>query len=105
MFCRVGFVDSQRSQHTSLMFCCVELIHSLRSQHTSLMCCHVEFVDSVGGSAARAGGITVAGLALGLAVGSAAQSWLRVDIVPIGVSHHYLCMHWLHQHIKYALGR
>lgn len=35
-------------------------------------------------SLARAGGITVGGLVLGLAIGSALQSWLRVDIVPIG---------------------
>ncbi|KAL0020029.1 hypothetical protein WJX77_005651 [Trebouxia sp. C0004] len=33
---------------------------------------------------ARAGGITAAGLIAGAAIGSAAQSWLRVDIVPIG---------------------
>lgn len=32
----------------------------------------------------RAGGITVAGLIVGAVVGSALQSWLRVDIVPIG---------------------
>lgn len=37
-------------------------------------------------SAARAGGITAASLVAGAAIGSAAQSWLRVDIVPIGVS-------------------
>ena len=35
--------------------------------------------------AARAGGITAAGLIAGAAIGSALQSWLRVDIVPIGV--------------------
>lgn len=33
---------------------------------------------------ARAGGITAAGLIAGAAIGSALQSWLRVDIVPIG---------------------
>lgn len=33
---------------------------------------------------ARAGGITAAGLVTGALVGSALQSWLRVDIVPIG---------------------
>lgn len=87
------------------MFCHANFIDSLRSQHTSLMFCRVEIVDSVGASAARAGGITVAGLALGLAVGSAAQSWLRVDIVPIGVSHPYLCMYRLSQHIRCGLGR
>ena len=36
--------------------------------------------------AARAGGITAAGLIAGAVIGSALQSWLRVDIVPIGVS-------------------
>lgn len=36
-------------------------------------------------NAVRAGGITVAGLIVGAVVGSALQSWLRVDIVPIGV--------------------
>lgn len=34
----------------------------------------------------RAGGITAAGLIAGAVIGSALQSWLRVDIVPIGVS-------------------
>lgn len=32
------------------------------------------------------------GLVVGLAIGSALQSWLRVDIVPIGVSNYHLCM-------------
>lgn len=36
----------------------------------------------------RSGGLTTAGLAAGTLVGSALQSWLRVDIVPIGVSTH-----------------
>lgn len=36
--------------------------------------------------AVRAGGITAAGLIAGAVIGSALQSWLRVDIVPIGVS-------------------
>ena len=48
-------------------------------------------------TAARAGGITAAGLIAGAAIGSAAQSWLRVDIVPIGVSLTATLMHtWLH---------
>lgn len=38
--------------------------------------------------AVRSGGLTTAGLAAGTLVGSALQSWLRVDIVPIGVSTH-----------------
>lgn len=46
-------------------------------------------------SAARAGGITAAGLIAGAAIGSAAQSWLRVDIVPIGVSPTGAFMHTL----------
>ena len=44
-------------------------------------------------SAARAGGITAASLIAGAAVGSAAQSWLRVDIVPIGVSQIAACVY------------
>lgn len=44
-------------------------------------------------SAARAGGITAASLIAGAAVGSAAQSWLRIDIVPIGVSHIAACVY------------
>ena len=43
--------------------------------------------------AVRAGGITIAGLILGAVVGSALQSWLRVDIVPIGVSAHSLLLY------------
>ena len=35
--------------------------------------------------AVRAGALTTAGLAIGTLLGSALQSWLRVDIVPIGV--------------------
>ena len=35
--------------------------------------------------AVRAGALTTAGLAIGTLLGSAFQSWLRVDIVPIGV--------------------
>ncbi len=35
--------------------------------------------------AGRAVGITVAGLLLGVLIGGGLQSWLRVDIVPIGV--------------------
>ena len=46
-------------------------------------------------TAARAGGITAAGLIAGAAIGSAAQSWLRVDIVPIGVSLTAAFMHSL----------
>ncbi len=46
-------------------------------------------------TAARAGGITAAGLIAGAAIGSAAQSWLRVDIVPIGVSLTAAFMHTL----------
>ncbi len=46
-------------------------------------------------TAARAGGITAAGLIAGAAIGSAAQSWLRVDIVPIGVSFTTALMHTL----------
>lgn len=41
----------------------------------------------------RAGGITAAGLIAGAVVGSALQSWLRVDIVPIGVSALLALMH------------
>ena len=41
----------------------------------------------------RAGGITAAGLIAGAVVGSALQSWLRVDIVPIGVSALLAVMH------------
>ncbi len=36
--------------------------------------------------AVRAGLLTTAGLLAGTLLGSALQSWLRVDIVPIGVS-------------------
>lgn len=38
------------------------------------------------GNAVRACGLTAAGLLVGTLLGSALQSWLRVDIVPIGVS-------------------
>ena len=37
------------------------------------------------GVAARAGGLAVAGLVAGTLLGSALQSWLRVDIIPIFV--------------------
>lgn len=46
----------------------------------------------------RAGGITAAGLIAGAVVGSALQSWLRVDIVPIGVSAHSLLLYILSAH-------
>ncbi len=46
-------------------------------------------------TAARAGGITAASLIAGAAIGSVAQSWLRVDIVPIGVSFTAAFMHTL----------
>ena len=36
--------------------------------------------------AGKAAGLSVAGLALGTLVGSGIQAWLRVDIVPLGVS-------------------
>ena len=36
--------------------------------------------------AVRAGLLTTAGLLVGTLFGSALQSWLRIDIVPIGVS-------------------
>jgi len=38
-------------------------------------------------SLVRSGGLTIAGLAVGTLLGSALQSWLRVDIVPIGGLH------------------
>ena len=53
-------------------------------------------------SAARAGGITAAGLIAGAAIGSAAQSWLRVDIVPIGVSLIEAFMHIVAQPARFA---
>lgn len=37
-------------------------------------------------SAAKAGGVAFAGLLLGTLLGSGVQAWLRVDLVPIGVS-------------------
>ncbi len=39
----------------------------------------------LGGAAARAGGLAVAGLVAGTLLGAALQSWLRVDIIPIFV--------------------
>ena len=49
----------------------------------------------MGFDAVRAGGITAAGLIAGAVVGSALQSWLRVDIVPIGVSAYSLLLYIL----------
>lgn len=35
---------------------------------------------------AKSGGLSALGLALGTLIGSGIQAWLRVDIVPLGVS-------------------
>lgn len=40
--------------------------------------------------AVRAGLLTTAGLLAGTLIGSALQNWLRIDIVPIGVSVIYI---------------
>ena len=52
---------------------------------TVACCCIVTRKKGHCGATARAGGLAVAGLVAGTLLGSALQSWLRVDIIPIFV--------------------
>lgn len=65
---------------SSIALACLSHLCSCMYQTFLPLTCMLRYV------AARAGGITAAGLIAGAVIGSALQSWLRVDIVPIGVS-------------------